>query len=170
MKRNQNMKNLKYILPIFLLMFCIILFVIYSETTCSLDNCDNTRINGGKYCSEHTCETEGCTNKKAPGSYSCYSCREESFNNLDNQEVVLTDSQVQKAKEAVKEYTKKLMDKQSNILAINLINDYPEYVSEYSCSFRCNVVREDDNTNLATIYLSIDSDGNFKVSSLMYDE
>ena len=58
------MKNLKYIIPIFLLMLCVILFVIYNETTCSLENCDNTRVNGGKYCSEHTCETEGCVNKK----------------------------------------------------------------------------------------------------------
>ena len=40
------MKNLKYIIPIFLLMLCVILFVIYNETTCSLENCDNTRVNG----------------------------------------------------------------------------------------------------------------------------
>ena len=164
------MKNLKYIIPIFLLMFCIILFIIYTETTCSLDNCDNTRVNGGKYCHEHTCETEGCTNKKAPGSYSCYSCHEDSRNNQDNKETVLTDSQVNKAKNAIEEYCKALMKNQSNLLAINLINDYPEYVSEYSCSFRCNVVREDDNTNLATIYLSINSDGSFEVDRLMYDE
>ena len=164
------MKNLKYIIPIFLLMFCIILFVIYTETTCSLDNCDNTRVNGGKYCYEHTCETEGCTNKKAPGSYSCYSCHEDSHNNQDDKETVLTDSQVNNAKKAIEEYCKTLMENQSNLLAINLINDYPEYVSEYSCSFRCNVVREDDNTNLATIYLSINSNGSFEVDRLMYDE
>lgn len=164
------MKNLKYIIPIFLLMFCIILFIIYTETTCSLDNCDNTRVNGGKYCYEHTCETEGCTNKKAPGSYSCYSCHEDSRNNQDNEETALTNSQVNKAKKAIEEYCKTLMENQSSLLAINLINDYPEYVSEYSCSFRCNVVREDDNTNLATIYLSINSDGSLEVDRLMYDE
>ena len=62
------------------------------------------------------------------------------------------------------------MSKQSYILAINLINEYPEYVSEYSCSFRCNVVREDDNTNLGTIYLSINNDGSFKVDRLMLDD
>lgn len=165
------MKNLKYILPIIFLMFCIILFVVCIETTCSLDNCDNTRISGGKYCSEHNCEWEGCTSQKGAGKkHYCYYHVEQNALNNQVEEVVLTDSQVQKAKEAVREYTKKLMDKQTNILAINLINDYPEYVSEYSCSFRCNVVREDDNTNLATIYLSIDNDGNFKVSRLMYDE
>lgn len=164
------MKNLKYIIPIFLLMLCVILFVIYSETTCSLENCDNTRVNGGKYCSEHTCETEGCVNKKAPGSYSCYSCHEDSLNNQDDNKITLTDSQVNKAKQAVKEYCDSLMEKQPNLLAINLINDYPEYVTEYSCSFYCNVVREDDNTNLATIYLSINSDGSFEVDRLMYDE
>lgn len=164
------MKNLKYIIPIFLLMLCIILFVIYIETTCSLDNCDNTRVNGGKYCSAHTCETEGCFNKKAPGSYSCYSCHEDSLNNQDENEVILTDSQVNKAKKAIEDYCKTLMENQSNLLAINLINGYPEYVSEYSCSFRCNVVREDDNTNLATIYLSINNDGSFEVDRLMYDE
>ena len=164
------MKNLKYIISIFLLMLCVILFVIYSETTCSLENCDNTRINGGKYCSEHTCETEGCINKKAPGSYSCYSCHEDSLNNQDDNKITLTDSQVNKAKQAVEEYCENLMKKQSNLLAINLINDYPEYVSEYSCSFCCNVVRENDDTNLATIYLSINSDGSFEVNRLMYDE
>lgn len=62
------------------------------------------------------------------------------------------------------------MDKQSNILAVNLINDYPEYVSKYSCSFRCNVVREDDNMNLGTIHLSINSDGTFEVDKLIYDK
>ena len=157
------MKNLKYIIPIFLLMLCVILFVIYNETTCSLENCDNTRVNGGKYCSEHTCETEGCVNKKAPGSYICYSCHEDSLNNQDDNKITLTDSQVNKAKQAVKEYCNSLMEKQPNLLAINLINDYPEYVTEYSCSFYCNVVKEDDNTNLATIYLSINSDGSFDV-------
>lgn len=77
---------------------------------------------------------------------------------------------MENAKKIIEEYTNNLKEKQSNILAVNLINDYPEYVSEYSCSFRCNVVRQDDNINLATIYLSINSGGSFEVDRLMYDE
>lgn len=165
------MKNLKYIIPIFLLVLFVILFVIYIETTCSLENCDNTRINGSKYCSEHNCEWEGCSSPKGAGKmhYCYYHVEQNALNNLV-EEITLTDSQVNKAKNAIEEYCKTLMKNQSNLLAINLINDYPEYVSEYSCSFRCNVVREDDNTNLATIYLSINSDGSFEVDRLMYDE
>ncbi len=164
------MKNLKYIIPIFLFMFCIILFIVYIETTCSLDNCDNKRIKNGKYCLEHTCETEGCVNKKAPGSYSCYSCHEDSRNNQNDDTITLTDSQVNSAKQLIQDYCETLMKKQSNILAVNLINEYPEYVSEHSCSFRCNVVREDDDTNLGTIHLTINKDGTFEVDKLMYDE
>ena len=163
------MKNLKYIIPIFLFMFCVILFIICIETTCDLDNCYNARVKNGKYCSEHTCESDGCVNKKSPGSDMCYSCIEDSWNN-QSEEITLTDSQVKKAKQVIEEYCDNLMDKQSNILAVNLINNYPEYVSEYSCSFRCNVVREDNNTNLATIYLSINDNGDFKVDRLMYDD
>ena len=165
------MKNLKYIIPIFLLILCLILFVIYSETTCSLENCDNTRVNGGKYCSEHNCEWEGCTSPKGAGkTHYCYYHVEQSALNNQVEEITLTDSQVNKAKQAIKEYCNSLMEKQPNLLAINLINDYPEYVTEYSCSFYCNVVKEDDNTNLATIYLSINSDGSFEVDRLMYNE
>ena len=152
-------------------MLCVILFVIYSETTCSLENCDNTRINGSKYCSEHNCEWEGCSSPKGAGkTHYCYYHAEQNALNNQVEEITLTDSQVNKAKQAVEEYCKSLKKKQPNLLAINLINDYPEYVTEYSCSFYCNVVREDDNTNLATIYLSINSDGSFEVDRLMYDE
>lgn len=98
-----------------------------------------------------------------------YSCIEDSWNN-QSEKITLTDDQVSKVKQAIEEYCENLMDKQSNILAVNLINDYPEYVTDYSCSFRCNVVREDDNTNLATMYLSISDNGDFKVDRLMYDD
>lgn len=165
------MKNMKYIIPIILIFFCVILYVIYTETTCSLDNCDNKRVKNGKYCSEHTCEWEGCTARKGSGKlYYCYYHIEQ--NNLQNQddEIVLTDSQVSKAKQAIQDYCTTLMAKQSNILAVNLINEYPEYVSEYSCSFRCNVVREDGNMNLGTMHLSIKSDGTFEVDKLIYDK
>lgn len=164
------MKRLKYIIPIFACIFGIILFIIYIESICSLDKCNNPRVRHGEYCSEHTCETKGCTNKKAPGSYTCYSCHDKLLNTQEEEDVILTDSQVAKIKKVIKKYTKNLMEKQSNILAVNLINDYPESVSKYSCSFRCNVVREDSDTNLATIYVSINSNETFKVNRLMYDE
>ena len=151
-------------------MLCAILLVIYTETTCSLENCDDNRIKGGKYCYEHICETEHCVNQKSPGSYSCYSCHEDSLNEQDSGEVTLTDSQVDKAKQAVENYCEDLIKKQSYLLAINLINDYPEYISEYSCSFYCNVVMKDDNTNLATIHVKLQEDGTFKVDGLIFNK
>lgn len=164
------MKNLKYIIPIFLLVLCVILFVVYIETTCSLENCDNTIINGSKYCSEHNCEWGGCSSQKGAGkTHYCYYHVEQNALNNQVEEIILTDSQINKAKQAVEEYCESLMEKQSNLLAINLINDYPEYVSQYSCSFRCNVVRDDSNTNLATIYIKLQDDGSFKVDELKYD-
>ena len=163
-----KMKNFKYVIIILIPIFLLMIYGIYTEITCSLDNCDDARVKGGKYCLEHTCETENCFNQKSPGSYCCYTCIENDLNNNSNK-ITLTDTQVQKAKEAIAEYTKMLMEKQSNILAVNLLNDYPEWVSETSCSFRCNVVREDDNTNLAEIYLDIKSDGTFEVDKLLYD-
>lgn len=164
-------KNLKYMIPLFLLMICIIIFTIYIETTCSIKNCNNARVNGSKYCSEHKCEWEGCTSPKGAGkTHYCYYHVEQNALNNKVEEITLTESQVSNAKQAIEEYCKILMKKQSNLLAINVINDYPEYVSEYSCSFRCNVVREDDDTNLATIYLSINTDGSFEVDRLIYDK
>ena len=77
--------------------------LIYSETVCSLEKCNENKIKGGKYCLEHTCETDGCLNQKSIASHYCYTCIE---NRRDNkvEEITLTDSQVQKAKETVKEY------------------------------------------------------------------
>lgn len=165
------MKNFKYVIIILIPIFLLMIYGIYTETTCSTDNCDDTRVKNGQYCTEHTCSVDECTAEKGVCISMCYYHDEERIKNLQSDnKITLTDAQVQKAKEAIAEYTKMLMKKQSNILAINLLNDYPEWVSEYSCSFRCNVVREDDNTNLATIYLSINSDGSFEVDRLMYDE
>ena len=147
------------------------IFGIYKEVICSKKNCSNFKIKNGEYCSEHNCEWEGCTSPKGAGkTHYCYYHAEQNALNNQSKEITLTDSQVKKAKQVIEEYCDNLMDKQSNILAVNLINNYPEYVSEYSCSFRCNVVREDDNTNLATIYLSINDNGDFKVDRLMYDD
>lgn len=169
MDNKNEIKTIKYFIIILLPIFCIMIFGIYNEAVCSRKNCNNFKVKNGKYCSDHTCETEGCINEKEPGFNFCYSCIEDSWNN-QSEEIMLTDSQVTRAKQAIEEYCENLMDKQSNILAVNIINDYPEYVTDYSCSFRCNVVREDDNTNLATIYLSISDNGSFKVDRLMYDD
>lgn len=167
---NKNIvKLIKYIVIILLPIFCIMIFGIYKEAICNQRDCNNVKVKNGKYCSDHTCEAERCFNEKSPGSNMCYSCIEDSWNN-ELEEITLTDTQVSKAKQAIKEYCEDLMEKQSYILAINLINGYPEYVSENSCSFRCNVVMEDDNTNLATIYLSISDIGDFKVKRLMLDD
>ncbi len=169
MNSKDTIKLIKYFIIILLPIFCIMIFGIYKEVICGKKNCNNFKVKNGEYCYEHTCNVEGCFNEKSPGSEICYSCIEDSWNNK-SEEVTLTDSQVNSAKQAIQDYCEALMKKQSNILAVNLINDYPEYVSEYSCSFRCNVVREDDDTNLGTIHLTINKDGTFEVDRLMYDE
>lgn len=81
----------------------------------------------------------------------------------------LTDSQISEIKQVVKEYTDNLMEKQDNILAVNLLGDVPSSVYKTGITFNCNVVRTDSDTNLATIYIVMNSDGSFKVQSLMYD-
>lgn len=169
MDNKNTVKLIKYFVIILLPIFCIMVFGICKEVICSQKNCNNYRVKNGKFCSGHTCEIEGCFNEKSPGSNMCYSCIEDSWNN-ESEEVTLTDTQVSRAKKVIKEYCENLMNNQSYVLAINLINDYPEYISEYSCSFRCNVVMEDDDINLATIYLSISNNGDFKVDRLMLDD
>lgn len=165
------MKNKEYLTWTLLFLFVVISVVIYKNVTCVLDDCSELRVKNGRYCTEHTCSVEGCTAERGVTTSMCsYHFDEHLKNYQSNNKITLTDAQVQKAKEAVAEYTKMLMEKQSNILAVNLINDYPEWVSETSCSFRCNVVREDDNTNLAEIYLRIKSDGTFEVDKLLYND
>lgn len=164
------MKHTKYIITIGAIFCVFVIFILYIDGVCEHNNCNNRSIKNYEYCIEHKCEWEGCTSEKGAGkSHYCYYHIEQ--NNLQPQkEIALTDSQVNKAKQVIESYCKELMNKQSNILAVNLINDYPEYVSEISCSFRCNVVREDSDTNLATIHLTINDDDTFKVDRLTYDE
>ncbi len=169
MDKKNTINLIKYFVVILLPMFCIIIFCVYKEGICSQKKCNNHKIKNGEYCYEHTCEVDGCVNERFPGHHKCYSCMEDSRNN-QSEEIKLTDVQVSKAKQVIEQYSKDLMNKQSYVLGINLINEYPEYVSEYSCSFRCNVVRKDDDTNLATMYLSINDNGDFKVDRLMYDD
>ena len=84
-------------------------------------------------------------------------------------QIRLSDSQLKDVRDVVDNYCKQLMSNQSNILGINFLNENPETSTLY-ITYRCNVVREDDDTNLATIYLFINSDGSFEVDRLMYDE
>lgn len=81
----------------------------------------------------------------------------------------MTESQISKAKKAINEYVQNLMEKQSDILGVNLLSDDPDVVLDYVLTYRCNVVRKDSDMNLATIYVSIVEDGTFKATKLLYD-
>lgn len=164
------MKNKKYITLTLLFLFCIILLVICKETTCDLDDCNGKRIKNGRYCIEHTCEVDGCVAQKGVAKTVCYYHFEEHINNYQTEnEFTLTDSQTREARKVVDEYCDKLVSEHSNILAVNIINDTPNIVSQSSLTYDCNVVLEGENINLGTIYVLISSDGTFKVNNLLYD-
>ena len=81
----------------------------------------------------------------------------------------MTDSQIEQSKIVVENYIKTLISKQSDILSINIINDIPETTTLY-IKYRCNVVRKNDDTNLATIYVLFDDkNGSFHIERLEYD-
>lgn len=164
------MKNIKYITVVFLFLFCIITLVFYKETTCEVNNCNNKQIKNGRYCIEHTCEVDGCTAQKAVAKSMCYYHFEEHINNYQTEnEFNLTASQLEEARKVVNDYCEKLVSEHSNILAVNIINDTPNIVTQSSLTYDCNVVLEGDNTNFGTIYVMISSDGTFKVNKLLYD-
>ena len=121
----------------------------------------------GNYCIDHTCSVDGYTAQKSIGSLECYY----HLNNYQEENKIdLTDSQIKQARIVVEDYIKTLMSKQSDILSVNIINDIPETTTLY-IKYRCNVVRKNDDTNLATIYVSLDDkDNSFKVDGLEYDE
>ena len=160
-------KNIKYLIPIFTIIVLFVIYAIYNVIVCGKDGCNNLRIKNSKFCSKHTCSNENCFNEKIPGFDICYSCFEE---NSNEEEYTLTDNQLQQAHNTINEYCNNLMEKQSNILAINLINNMPESVTDYSCTFKCNVVTKESDINIATILLLIDKDGNFSVQNLLYDD
>lgn len=162
------MKNKKYITLTLLFLFCMISLVVYMETTCDSNDCNKKRVKNGRYCVEHTCEVDGCVAQRGVAKTLCYYHFEEHMNNYQT-ENTLTDSQIREARKVVDEYCNKLISEHSNILAINIINDTPNVVSKSSLTYDCNVVLEDDNTNLATIYILISRDGTFKVNKLLYD-
>lgn len=163
------MKNIKFVAPILALAIFIILIALYNETICDVNGCNNKCVKNGKYCIEHTCEIEGCVAQKSVAHSMCYYHFDEHIKNYeDDNKIILTDSQIKEARAVVDNYIELLMSKQPNILGINIINDTPE-TSSLFIKYSCNVVREDDDTNLATIYVSMDKDGKFEVNSLEYE-
>ena len=147
--------------------------------TCRVENCDNPCIKyrvANSYYYANCCEEHKCIEKD------CYDCIElgefgdgehctyhlSKINYQEENKMILTDSQIQESKRVVDEYCDLLMSKQSNIKSINFIGDNPEIGTIY-IMYRCNVVREDSDINPATIYVTMDDDGNFKVQSLDYD-
>lgn len=165
------MKNFQKVIPILIILIFVIPIIAYSRTICSFDNCNNKRIKNGKYCIEHTCIVSGCTEQKGIGISTCYYHHAERQNNYqETNKIILTDSQIEQARIVVENYIKTLISEQSSILGVNIINGIPETTTLY-IKYRCNVVRKDDDTNLATIYVLLDDrDGSFHIERLEYDD
>lgn len=119
------------------------------KTCCLVDGCYNDVANNSAYCEEH--------------SISDVLLQHEEEKNLK-----LTNQQINEARKVVDQYCRNLISKHSNIRGINIINDTPE-TTESLIMFRCNVVRDDSDTNLATIYVKLQDDGSFRVDELKYD-
>lgn len=140
------------------------------QTLCSVENCNNIVVKNdyghvvysyGKYCEEHTCKEDSCGGMVQDNGDYC--------NIHTEKQITLSDKQLIEVRQVADEYINQLMSMHSNILDVNIINDNPKLTTK-DIQYRCNVVREDNDTNLATIYLFINSDGNFEVDRLMYDE
>lgn len=160
-------KYIKYIATICVIIMLFVVYICYNEFTCKNNKCNNFRMKNSKFCSEHTCNNENCFNEKIPGFDICYSCQEKTMNN--EEEYTLTSTQLQQAHNVINEYCNDLIEKQHDILGVNLINDKPESITNYSCTFKCNIITENSDVNLATIYLLIDKDDNFIVQNILYD-
>lgn len=160
----------KYILLIFL-SIVVIIYIKYQNNICAIDNCNNKRVANGKYCNEHTCEWDGCTAEKGIGKthYCYYHVEQNALQYQETNKIKLTESEIKQTRKVADDYIKQLMETQSNILAVNIINDNPETTTLY-IKYNLNVVREDSDTNLATLYIYITSDGTFKVDKLEYDK
>lgn len=165
------MKKAKYMLLALVAIYAIIVYLYNTNKPCEFDECNNKRLENGEYCLEHTCEWEDCTSQKGVGKakYCYYHVQQSALQYQKENQIKLSDSQLKDVRDVVDNYCKQLMSNQSNILEINFLSENPETSTLY-ITYRCNVVREDDDTNLATIYVSINKDGTFKVDSLMYDE
>lgn len=165
------MKKTKAIICIVIVLYLIVIYAINANKKCEYSNCNNKSIENGKYCIEHTCEWEGCTSEKGVGKthYCYYHVEQNALQYQEENKIKLTESEIIQVRKVADDYLKQLMEKQSNILAVNIINDNPETTTLY-IKYSCNVVREDSDTNLATLYIYITSDGVFKVDKLEYDK
>lgn len=165
------MKKVKTYFVILIIFIIGITTVVLINSKCEHKGCNNPKIKGSNYCEKHTCQWDGCNSERAPGMKYCYYHEEEFDKQLaEEDKLELTDSQISEIKQVIKEYTDNLMTKQNNILAVNLLGDSPSSAYKTGITFSCNVVRDDSDTNLATIYIVMNSDGSFKVQSLMYDK
>ena len=88
----------------------------------------------------------------------------------ETNKIILTDSQTKQARIVVDDYIKTLILEQSDILNVNIINDIPDTTTLY-IKYHCNIVKKNDDTNLATIYVLLDDkDNKFQVDRLEYDD
>ena len=140
------------------------------HTMCGVDNCNNLVIKNdyghgvysyGKYCDEHTCKEDGCGGMIQNNGDYC--------NIHTEKQIALSDEQLIEVRQVADEYIAQLMSMHSNILAVNIINDSPKLTTT-DIQYRCNVVREDNATNLAAMYIWMSDDGTFTVKELEYDE
>ena len=140
------------------------------QTACGVENCNNLVVKNdyghgvysyGKYCEEHTCKEDSCGGMIQDNGDYCSVHAEK--------QITLSNEQLIEVRQVADEYIDQVMSIHSNILAVNIINDSPKLTTMY-IQYRCNVVREDSDTNLATLYIYITDDGTFKVDKLEYDE
>lgn len=140
------------------------------QTLCGVENCNNLVVKNdyghgvcsyGKYCEEHTCKEDGCGGMIHNDGDYC--------NIHTEKQIALSDEQLIEVRQVADEYINQLMSIHSNILAVNIINDSPKLTTT-DIQYRCNVVREDNDTNLATMYIWLSDNGTFTVKELEYDE
>lgn len=170
------MKKSKKFMIIFMftVLILIICIIIINREPCEVEGCNNRKLENSKFCIDHTCGLSNCPNQKRDNMIFCdyhldYYSNDNKKDDSEYDTTVLTDNQLKQARAAVDDYIKLLMEKQSNILGVNIIRDVPEVSGTY-IKYECNVVREDDNINLATISVLMESDGNFKVTGLTYND
>lgn len=114
------------------------------------------------------CLINGCYNEAE--KYSAY-CSQHSIDDIkitDDNNVQLTEAQLTKCRAVVDEYCKKLIDNQPNIQAIYVPDDEPE-ISVLYIMYKCFVTRSGD-VDIATIYVDMLGDENFKVYKMEYDK
>ena len=140
------------------------------QTLCGVENCNNIVVKNdyghgvysyGKYCEEHTCKEDSCGGMVQDNGDYCSIHTEK--------QITLSDEQLIEVRQVADEYINQLMSMHSNILAVNIINDNPKLTTK-DIQYRCNIVREDNDTNLATMYICLSDDGTFTVKELEYDE